>query len=115
MEIKFNETIKVEIMKRFSKNEIFKSMFQLWILLGRWGGRDGAKTPQGSRSDSAFLCQGEWFLTPSVTWGEEESFITSLGIHLCSFPQPLGVGKHLVCFHLEMSKLIFVINVYFSH
>ena len=59
--------------------------------------------------------QGEWFLTPSVTWGEEESFITSLGIHLCSFPQPLGVGKHLVCFHLEMSKLIFVINVYFSH
>lgn len=53
-------------------------------------------------------------LTPSAPC-EEEAVGTSIGIHLCSLQPPLWVGKHLVCFHCIMSKLIFVINVYFSH
>lgn len=58
MEIKFNETIKVEIMERFSKNEIFKVCFSFVSCLGDRGGRGFAERNHHRKAevgDSLFL------------------------------------------------------------
>lgn len=56
MEIKFNETIKVEIMEWFGKNEIFKVCFSFVSCLGDGGG--GAERKHHKKAevgDSLFL------------------------------------------------------------
>lgn len=115
MEIKSNSTIKVEIMKWSSKNEIFKVCFSSvsWL-----GDRVGGLWRKGHREAEVIHCscrsEADGSSLPRSLEMGMSQFLSALEF-TSSLQLPLGVGKHLVCFHFRMSKLIFVIKVYFSH